>query len=232
MMVAGVATMVAASAFAETRPAGETSWRDGDRGSVQRDDVRDRDRARRGDDSRNGRDDDRYGRDDDRYDRDDDRYDRGDRRGDSRYDRREGRSGNHQPTYVSGRVSRVDRRGDGYRVWVSGARHPFFVPERYYSRDRFRVGVVITLGGYYNPAGHYDYYQRGRRSRADLRGVIENVDRARDTFVIRDDASGMFVTVIARDRARVRRGDYVELYGDWTRRGVFRADDVDLIGRY
>lgn len=221
-VVAGAATLLAASAFADSRPSDETSWRERDRGDVRRDGERDRERDRRGDDSRNGgrRDDDRG-----RYENDhDERYSR-DRGYESSRDRR--------PYQTSGRISHVDRYRNGYRVYVGGARYPFFVPERYYRRDRFRVGAVISIGGYYNPAGYYDYYERrGGYSRPDLRGVVESVDRRRDTFVIRTERSGRFVTVVSRDRRHVRRGDYVELYGDWSRRGIFRADDVDLIDRY
>jgi hypothetical protein len=131
-------------------------------------------------------------------------------------------------------VTRYSRYGNGYRVWVGGAPYPFFVPLSHWHRDRFRVGLVINLGGYYNPGGYYDYYDgyayRGE-SRGDLRGVVESVDYRRDTFVVRNDASGSFVTVIARDRRGrdVRPGDYVELSGTWTRNGLFSAYDVDLL---
>ena len=99
--------------------------------------------------------------------------------------------------------------------------------------DRFRIGVSINLGGYYNPGGYYDYYDGYDRgySRGDLRGTVESVDYRRDTFVVRNDATGSFVTVAMRDRGRndVRQGDYVELSGDWTRSGIFQAYDVDIL---
>ncbi|HKR65172.1 MAG TPA: hypothetical protein VJZ00_15685 [Thermoanaerobaculia bacterium] len=193
-----VSTLLAASAFAESRPSRETQWRDGNRGRSSRDGSYDN---RRGNDSRNG----------------------------GRY---ESRQQQQQPYRASGRVSRVDRYGSGYRVWVGGSRYPFFVPDRYYRRDRFRVGVFIELGGYYNPGGYYDYYDGGSSySRGDLRGVVESVDYRRGTFVIRNEASGSFVTVATRDRYRedVRAGDYVELTGDWTRNGLFEARRVDIV---
>ena len=194
--------LFSASAFADSRPERETNWRDNDRGSARRDnDSRDR-VTQRGNDSRNGS------------------Y-----RGESR----------REPFYANGRVSRVQRHGDVYRVWVGGARYPFYVPRAHYNRDRFRVGVVINIGGYYNPAGHYDYYDgrysgRGYSS-GDLRGSVESVDYRRDTFVLRNERTGHYVTVVMRDRRLdVRPGDYVELYGDWSR-NVFRAYDVDLLDR-
>lgn len=215
-VLAGAATLVVASAFADSRPSNETSWRGGDRGTTRRNDVRDRDDRRRGDDSRN-----------DRGDRRDDRYERRD-------DRRDERSNNRQPYYARGRVSRVTPHGNGYRVWVGSERYPFFVPRSHYHRDRFRVGVVINLGGYYNPAGYYDYYDGGGyASRHGLRGVVERVDHRRDSFVLRDRSTGRFVTVVSREPLRrMRRGDIVEVDGEWTHRGVFRAYDVDLLGRY
>lgn len=213
-VLAGAATLVVASAFADSRPSNETSWRGGNRGETRRDDTYDRNDRGRRDDSRN--------------DRGDGRYRRDDRRDDRSY------SNNRQPHYTRGRVSRVDRHGDGYRVWVGSERFPFFVPSRHYNRDRFRIGVVINLGGYYNPGGYYDYYDGGGySSRYGLRGTVERVDHRRDSFVIRDQSTGRWVTVVSREPLRrMRRGDFVEVDGEWTRPGVFRAYDVDLLDRY
>lgn len=164
-------------------------------------------------------------------------------RGGSRYDRNRGSShyGNRQPYYAHGRVSRHQRWGGGYRVWIHGAPYPFYVPLAYWHHDRFRVGLSIRLGGYYNPLGYYDYwdgyrdgvYNSGYRgnSEADFRGVVESVDSRRDTFVVRNDDTGNFITVVLRDRneALPRAGDYVAVRGDWTTRGYFRAYDVDFL---
>jgi hypothetical protein len=158
---------------------------------------------------------------------------RGDSRSYGRSDR--GRSSNHQPYYGSGRVSRVHPYNGGYRVYIVGSPYPFFIPSAYWRYDRFRVGLSIRLGGYYNPLGYYDYYDgyadNREYSEGSLRGVVESVDYRRDTFVVRNDATGSFVTVVMRDRRddNVRAGDYVELYGDWSRSGVFEAVDVDLL---
>ncbi len=149
------------------------------------------------------------------------------------------RSYNRQPYYAHGRVSHVSPYRGGFRVWIGGAPYPFFVPSAYYHRNRFRIGLDIRLGGYYNPLGYYDYYSGYNDNRyydnrsyssAELRGVVESVDYRRDTFVVRNEASGSFVTVEMRDRRRdVRAGDYVELEGEWTRSGLFRAYDVNLL---
>jgi hypothetical protein len=231
-MVAGVAALVVASAFAESRPSNETSWRGGNRGEARRDGDRDRDDRSGRNGSRNDRNADRNN---DRNERRDDRRSDGryDRRDDRRDDRSSAHQSNRQQYRASGRVSRVERYGSGYRVWVGSERYPFFVPSRYYNRDRFRIGVVINLGGYYNQGGYYDYYDNDGYSRDGLRGTVERVDHRDGTFVLRDDASGRFVTVVSREPLRrMRRGDFVEVYGDWARRGVFRADDVDLVDRY
>lgn len=153
----------------------------------------------------------------------------GHRGSDSRY--RSDHRGNRQPYYAQGRVSRYHRHGNGYRVYIVGVPYPFFVPDAYWRHDRFRVGLSIRLGGYYNDLGYYDYYDGRGYSSGGIRGIVESVDYRRDTFVVRNEATGSFVTVVMRDRRpdNVRAGDYVELYGDWTRSGVFQAYDVDRL---
>ena len=153
---------------------------------------------------------------------------RGGSRGSGSYNR--GSYGNRQHYYTNGRISRISRYGGGFRIWIVGAPYPFFVPEAYYYRNHFRVGLSIGIGGYYNPLGYYDYYDGRDYSSGDIRGVVESVDYRRDTFVVRNEATGSFVTVEMRDRrGDVRPGDYVEVSGDWTRSGVFVAYDVDFV---
>jgi hypothetical protein len=162
-------------------------------------------------------------------------YRRDDSRSGSQHRSYGGSHGNRQHYHHRGRISHHQRYGNGYRVWVIGAPYPFFVPLSHWHRDRFRIGLTIGIGGYYNPGGYYDYYDgydAGYRStsRGVLRGVVESVDYRRDTFVVRNEATGSFVTVHSRDRRDdVRAGDFVELSGDWTRSGVFTAYDVDLL---
>jgi hypothetical protein len=174
------------------------------------------------------------------WNRNDSRYDH---RNDSRYDNRNNnrnygynnnrnynRYDRSRPQYYSGRVSRYERYGSGYRVWIGGAPFPFFIPEVRFRAFPIRVGVSIRLGGYYNPGGYYDYYDAGpvygAYTNGSLRGVVESVDYRNGTFVIHDDVSGDFVTALMRSRDRLmddlRPGDYVELTGAWTR-GVFEA---------
>lgn len=175
---------------------------------------------------------------------------RGDERGEIRREReRESRNGDirsnrndrHQPYYAEGRISDVRKHGNGYRVWVGGARYPFHVPSAHYHRDRYRPGLTIRIGGIFNAGGYYDYYDGRyddryndrRYDRDELRGYVERVDHRRDVFVMREERSGRRVMVLMYERdERVRPGDYVEVEGDWSRPGVFEAYDVDRIRRY
>ena len=130
----GIAMLAATSAFAEPRPWRETRDRAEQRRSIQRERARE---DRRGDNPRN-RIESRQRRDDRSY-RDNRRNERSSR------DNRSYRN-NRQPYYAQGRITNVRRHGSGYRVWVHGARHPFFIPASHWRRDRFRVGLVINLG--------------------------------------------------------------------------------------
>jgi hypothetical protein len=153
--------------------------------------------------------------------------------------------GHRQPFFARGRVERIRPFNGGFRIWIGGAPFPFFVPSAFYYRNHFRLGLTIGLGGYYNPLGYYDYYDgydsgyygydrgyidsRGY-SNGTLRGTVESVDYRRNTFVIRNESTGSFVTIEMRQRLTdVRAGDYVELTGDWTRSGVFEAYTADLL---
>jgi hypothetical protein len=212
--------------------------------AASRDNDRRRDTAASRNNDRN-RNNDRYrdnsrSRNNDRY-RDNSRSRSNDRYRDSSRYRGNGSShySNRPSFHHSGRVHRVYPYGGGYRVWLTGCQYPFYIPSSHYHRDRFRIGLTIALGGIYNSRGYYDYYDDYdrdryydvRSSRGELRGVVESVDYRRETFVVRNEATGSFVTVIHGDRGRdpVRAGDYVELGGDWTRSGAFEAYRVDIV---
>lgn len=226
-----------------------------DRGTQNRDTEQSRDRVQaetRNDSYSRGSRNDSYNRNHDRNDNRNDSYNRGSRndsynrgsRNDSysrggSYNRGGSYSyGAHRgtPYYTHGRVSRLERYHGGYNVWVVGAQFPFFIPEARFRLFPFRVGIDIRLGGYYNPLGYYDYYDgpAGVYSSGTMRGVVETVDYRRGTFVLRDDVSGDFVTLVMRGSEyrwdQMRPGDYVEVSGDWTRSGVFEAYRLDAIG--
>lgn len=142
------------------------------------------------------------------------------------------------PYRAHGRISRIDHYRGGYRIYIGGSAYPFFVPEARFRLFGWRVGIDVSLGGYYNPLGYYDYYDDAyygapAYSAGSLRGVVETVDYRRGSFVLRDDASGSFVTVIMRGSDRrfdtLRPGDYISVDGDFTRGGLFEAYRADLI---
>ena len=62
-----------------------------------------------------------------------------------------------------------------------------------------------------------------------VRGVVDRVDYRTGTVWLRDAASGRLITadVNGRSLRNLRRGEYVELTGQWIRGGVF---DVASIG--
>jgi hypothetical protein len=156
------------------------------------------------------------------------------------YDRNRGSYGRGNAYYHDGRISRIERWNGGYRVYIGGALYPFFVPEARFRLFGWRVGLSVHLGGYWNPLGYYDYYDTEPygyypttiTTAGYLRGVVESVDYRRGSMVIRDDASGSFVTVMMRGGDprfdSLRNGDYVDLSGDWVR-GYFEAIRVDNV---
>ena len=190
---------------------------------------------------RNGSDDWRGGRGDGRYERNERRGDRNDR-GYRRHERN---------LSAQGRVSALHRDGGGYRVQIDRGNQWYYVPSSAWRGNRnfdLRVGVSIRLGGgYYDDRGYIycseaDYYEDyGYRDRGYnngyVAGTVRRVDYRRDILEIRDERTGRIVTVDAKraDRSRrrgidvsdLRRGDYVELEGEWLRGHVFMAYRID-----
>jgi hypothetical protein len=90
--------------------------------------------------------------------------------------------------------------------------------------------------------GRNDGYGRdgyGHRERY-LTGYVQRVDYRRDVLELRDERSGRSITVDMRrvdrrsnrrgrgiDVNDLRRGDYIELSGQWLRGHVFEADSID-----
>jgi hypothetical protein len=131
-----------------------------------------------------------------------------------------------------------------------------------------RLGVSINLGGGYRDDRGYIYcddawmgddygngnYRNGRDGygygNGWLSGTVQRVDYRRGVLEVRESRTGRYVTVDMRrserrgrgsrgiDVADLRRGDYVELAGDWSRGNVFVADSIDSVdsgrgrGRY
>ena len=212
--VLAVSALVATSTFADQRPRnGSEEWRGG-----------------RGDGRRDGG------------------YERNERRGDQRGARN---------LSAQGRISNLHRERDGYRVQLDRGNQWYYVPSSAWrSRGNgrnldLRVGGSIRLGGgYYDDRGYVyvneaDYYgdDYGYRDRGYnngfVSGIVTRVDDRRDVIQLRDERTGRHVTVDARradrrnrrgiDVADLRRGDYVELEGEWVRGNVFQASRIDAV---
>lgn len=176
---------------------------------------------------RNGSDDWRGGRADGRYERNERRGDRGARN-----------------LSAQGRISNLYRDRGGYRVQLDRSSQWYYVPSSAWRSSRdfdLRVGVAVRLGGgYYHDRGYIyvneaDYYG----DYGSVSGTVLRVDRRRDVIQLRESRTGRHVTVDARradrrnrrgiDVADLRRGDYVELEGEWVRGNVFQARRIDSV---
>jgi len=156
-----------------------------------------------------------------------------------------------------GRVQRFEHERDGYRVWIGGARYPYWIPASRLGRHRLAVGIDIRLGGifngtyvdvdalgwpgdpYYNDPYYSDGGYYGNRYDGYLSGRVERVDYRYGTLFLRDDRSGRVIEVDMRstehrrglDLGDLRRGDRVTLAGSWDG-GYFRAYRIDSVRQY
>lgn len=154
--------------------------------------------------------------------------------------------------YGQGRIERIVPYHGGYNVWLGGWGYPFFVPYRYWSPFRFRVGLFFGFNAFYDPLGYYSVYgwpgyypppaygvyRDGGRSYDDdsiVRGTVQSVDLQTGLVVINDDSSRRTVTALLPPRDNrvddIRPGDYIELSGDWVRgrQYEFDADRMDRL---
>lgn len=146
---------------------------------------------------------------------------------------------------ATGKVSSFNRERDGYRVQLDRGQS-FWVPQsKFGNRARdLRVGVSITLGGIFrggsiyadavswpNEYGQYDRGYGNGYNQGFVRGVVDRVDYRTGTVWLRDSASGRLITadVNGRSLRNLRRGEYVELTGQWMRGGVFDVARIDNI---
>jgi hypothetical protein len=146
----------------------------------------------------------------------------------------------NQRINATGKVSSFSRERDGYRVQLDRGQS-FWVPQsKFGNRARdLRVGVSITLGGIFRGGSIYadavswptEYGYGNGYNQGFVRGVVDRVDYRTGTVWLRDAASGRLIIadVNGRSLRNLRRGEYVELTGQWIRGGVF---DVASIGNY
>jgi hypothetical protein len=173
-----------------------------------------------------------------------------DNNGQGSYQRDNGNRANTNSSYrenqrinASGRVSSFNRERDGYRVQLDRGQS-FWVPQSTFgnrARD-LRVGVSINIGGIFRGGSIYadavswpDQYGYGNGYDGGfVRGVVDRVDYRTGTVWLRDDASGRLIAadVTGRSLRNLRRGEYVELTGQWIRGGVFDVARIDNIGGY
>ncbi|HJQ37945.1 MAG TPA: hypothetical protein VKB93_12475 [Thermoanaerobaculia bacterium] len=145
---------------------------------------------------------------------------------------------------VQGKVTSFSRERDGYRVRLDRGRESYWVPQSYFrNRGRGRglsVGVQIVLGGVFRGGSVYvdDVNWPDDRYGYDngyVAGIVERVDVRSGIADVRDDRSGRVVRVEFRNSGRrgldlndMRRGDYVELSGQWSG-GRFEAYNIEAI---
>ena len=144
----------------------------------------------------------------------------------------------NQRANISGRVQSFSRERDGYRVHLDSG--SYWIPEsRFGNRARdLRVGVSLSLGGIFRggvfgidavswPTSSGYGYDQGY-----VRGVVQQVDYRSGTLTLRDASTGRLFEVDMREAggARLGRGDYVTLSGQWIQGNVFAAYRVDSVG--
>ena len=146
----------------------------------------------------------------------------------------------NQRINATGKVSSFSRERDGYRVQLDRGQS-FWVPQaKFGNRARdLRVGVSISLGGIFRGGSIYadavswptEYGYGNGYNQGFIRGVVDRVDYRTGTVWLRDASSGRLITadVNGRSLRNLRRGEFVELTGQWIRGGVF---DVASIGGY
>jgi hypothetical protein len=143
----------------------------------------------------------------------------------------------NQRINATGKVRSFNRERDGYRVQLDRGQS-FWVPQsKFGNRARdLRVGVSINLGGIFRGGSIYadavswpDQYGAGYEN-GFVRGVVDRVDYRSGTIWLRDDASGRVITadVNGRQLRNLRRGEYVELSGQWIRGGVFDVASINI----
>lgn len=146
---------------------------------------------------------------------------------------------------MEGRVTSFSRERDGYRVQLDRGRESYWVPQSYFHNRGLSVGLNIRLGGVFRAGAVYvdavTWPGDGSYGRAYdanyLAGVVDRIDRRSGTLWLRADRGSELIAVDMRGfdrRGRIdlndlRRGDYVELSGRWTRGGAFDADRVESV---
>jgi hypothetical protein len=169
------------------------------------------------------------------------------------YDRRDH---DRRNVSVEGRVTRITREREGYRVELDRGGYSFWVRDLNagrYGHGALRTGINVRIGGFYEPrygyvvADSYDWLDQGPvvapgyRAAVLIRGRIDRINRREETLWLRlDDGRMINVDMTRNDRhwnnRRVEiddlhRGDRVTLSGSWTGRNLFLVNHVEGIRR-
>ena len=150
---------------------------------------------------------------------------------------RDGRYGrDYDRVTVDGRISRVFRDSDGWRVELDRDRRSFWIPDGRLGGRDLREGAFVHVDGFYrNGIVYVDDIGYGGR---EIRGVVDRVNY-RLHYVILREWDGDFIKVDTRpierrhiepDTDDLRRGDAIAISGYWSD-GLFRAERIDRIRR-
>ena len=143
-----------------------------------------------------------------------------------------GRS-HHENDRVSaeGRISRMTREHDGYRVEIENDRDSYFVPQSRLGGRDLSLGIRIRLGGVFRGGLVYvdDF---GWTDHVVVRGTVEHTNPRLGMAIVRvRGAEAVWVDFRGAGRRDLQIGDAVEIAGDRTPDGVLRADRVDRARR-
>jgi hypothetical protein len=162
----------------------------------------------------------------------------------SSYENRDAGRRDDERVTVEGRISNIARERDGYRVQLERSPHSFWVPERSVRGKNFSVGVNISLGGIFRRGNVYVDVIDYPVQRVFMRGRVVDVDYRRGVIFVKEDHSRRVTSVdvdrLDRKSRRfdiddIRRGDYVDVWGDWGSRGTlnaYRLEERDGRWRY
>ena len=146
----------------------------------------------------------------------------------------------NQRVTESGTVRSFNRERDGYRVQLDRGQS-FWVPQATFGNRarQLRTGISTSLGGIFRGGTIYGdavTWPDNAGYRSDfVRGVVDRIDYRAGTVWLRDDASGRLIAADMNGRREsaemrgLRRGDRVELTGQWLRGGVFDVASLNAI---